>query len=167
LLGYTFSCPDMIGGGDYSSFVPGSKLDQDLIVRSAQCQALMPMMQFSVAPWRVLDKDHLDAVKKAVNVRQSFVPLIMRLAQLSAKTGEPIVSNMEYSFPDNGFETCKDQFMLGENILVAPMLEKGFQRTVIFPKGKWKSNKGLIIKGPVAKQFDVLLEDLLWFEKMK
>jgi len=142
-------------------------LDQDLIVRSAQCQALMPMMQFSVAPWRVLDKDHLDAVKKAVNVRQSFVPLIMRLAQLSAKTGEPIVSNMEYSFPDNGFETCKDQFMLGENILVAPMLEKGFQRTVIFPKGKWKSNKGLIIKGPVAKQFDVLLEDLLWFEKMK
>ena len=167
LLGYTFSCPDMIGGGDYSSFLPGSKLDQDLIVRSAQCQTLMPMMQFSVAPWRVLDKNHLEAVKKAVEVRQSFVPLIMRLANKSAESGEPIVSNMEYSFPNQGFETCKDQFMLGENIMVAPMLEKGFQRTVVFPKGKWKSYKGLIIKGPITKEFDVLLNDLLWFEKIK
>ncbi|MCE5174324.1 MAG: glycoside hydrolase family 31 protein [Bacteroidales bacterium] len=167
LLGYTFSCPDMIGGGNYSSFISGSKLDQDLIVRSAQCQALMPMMQFSVAPWRVLDKEHLEAIKKAVKIRQSFVPQIMRLAQISAKTGEPIVSNMEYSFPNKGFETCKDQFMLGENIMVAPMIEKGFKRTVIFPEGKWKSNKGLFIKGPDAKQFEVSLNDLLWFEKMK
>jgi len=167
LLGYSFSCPDMIGGGDYSSFVSGSKLDQDLIVRSAQCQALMPMMQFSVAPWRVLDTEHLEAVKKTVKVRQSFVPLIMRLAKISAKTGEPIVSNMEYSFPNQGFETCKDQFMLGENFMVAPMLEKGFKRNVVFPKGKWKTNKGLIIMGPIAKQFDILLDELLWFEKIK
>ncbi|MDD5185105.1 MAG: glycoside hydrolase family 31 protein [Paludibacter sp.] len=167
LLGYPFSCPDMIGGGDYSSFISGSALDQDLIVRSAQCQALMPMMQFSVAPWRVLDNDHLEAVKKAVEVRQYFVPQIMRLANISAEKGEPIVSNMEYSFPNQGFETCKDQFMLGENIMVAPMLEKGFKRNVVFPKGKWKSYKGLIVKGPIAKQFDVSLNDLLWFEKIK
>jgi len=167
LLGYPFSCPDMIGGGDYSSFLPGSKLDQDLIVRSAQCQALMPMMQFSVAPWRVLDNDHLEAVKKAVKIRQSFVPLIIKLAKRSAETGDPIVSNMEYSFPNQGFENCKDQYMLGESIMVAPMVEKGFKRGVVFPKGKWKTSKGLLIKGPVSKQFNVSLDDLLWFEKLK
>lgn len=167
LLGYTFSCPDMIGGGDYSSFISGKELDQDLIVRSAQCQALMPMMQFSVAPWRVLDKIHLDAVKKIVKVRQSFVPGIMQLAQASAKTGEPIVRNMEYSFPNQGFTSCKDQFMLGENIMVAPMIEKGFKKSIIFPKGKWKNSNGLIIKGPVTKQFDVPIDELIWFEKMK
>ncbi|MHB9142490.1 MAG: glycoside hydrolase, partial [Paludibacter sp.] len=109
----------------------------------------------------------LEAVKKAVEVRQSFVPQIMRLANISAEKGEPIVSNMEYSFPNQGFETCKDQFMLGENIMVAPMLEKGFKRNVVFPKGKWKSYKGLIVKGPIAKQFEVSLNDLLWFEKIK
>ena len=66
LVGYSFTCPDMIGGGEISSFW-GEKnnLDQDLVVRSAQCHALMPMMQFSVAPWRVLDSAHFDAVKKA------------------------------------------------------------------------------------------------------
>jgi len=167
LLGYNFSCPDMIGGGDYSSFIEGSNLDQDLIVRSAQCQALMPMMQFSVAPWRVLDKTHLEAVKMAVESRQVFVPLIMKLAKISAETGDPIVSNMEYSFPNKGFETCKDQFMLGKNIMVAPILEKAYKRNVVFPQGKWKSNKGLIINGPGNKQFDVSINDLLWFEKIK
>lgn len=62
LSGYTFSCPDMIGGGDYTSFLDIRSYDQDLIVRSAQIHALMPMMQFSVAPWRVLDDQHLNAV---------------------------------------------------------------------------------------------------------
>lgn len=166
LLGYPFSCPDMIGGGDYSSFISGSELDQDLIVRSAQCQALMPMMQFSVAPWRVLDKEHLEAIKKTIEVRQSFVPQIMKLAHMSTKTCEPIVRNMEYSFPNQRFETCKDQFMLGDNIMIAPMIEKGLKRNVLFPKGKWKSNKGIIIKGPAIMHFNVLIDELLWFEKL-
>ena len=64
LVGYTFSCPDMIGGGELNSFSGAQKnIDQELIVRSAQCHALMPMMQFSVAPWRVLDSIHFAAVK--------------------------------------------------------------------------------------------------------
>jgi len=165
LLGYTFACPDMIGGGDYSSFISGAALDQELIVRSSQCHALMPMMQFSVAPWRVLDEEHLNAVKKAVAIRQSFVPEIVRLARLSAKTGEPIVRNLEYEFPNQGFENCKDQFMLGDSILVAPMLESGTSREVIFPKGKWKDKNNVIIKGPVKKRFNVPLDDLLWFRR--
>lgn len=56
LLGYQFTCPDMIGGGEFTSFIDNAKLDQDLFVRSAQIHALMPMMQFSASPWRVLDR---------------------------------------------------------------------------------------------------------------
>ena len=57
LSGYPFSCPDMIGGGLLSTFQDNSKINQELVVRSAQCHALMPMMQFSVAPWRVLNEN--------------------------------------------------------------------------------------------------------------
>ena len=167
LLGYAFTCPDMIGGGDYSSFIGNSNMDQELIVRSAQCHALMPMMQFSVAPWRILDKEHHDAVKAAVNLRQSFVPEIMALAEKAAQTGEPIVRNMEYSFPNQGFSECKDQFMLGENILVAPMLAKGNLRSVSFPKGLWQAENGKKYKGGKSYEFDVPLEKLLWFRKIK
>lgn len=55
LLGYSYACPDMIGGGEYSSFqgIDASGFDQTLIVRSCQIHSMMPMMQFSVAPWRI------------------------------------------------------------------------------------------------------------------
>lgn len=146
LSGYSFSCPDMIGGGEWTSFLDESILDQDLIVRSAQLHALMPMMQFSVAPWRVLDSVHLNAVKAAVALRASFTPLIMQLAHEAATTGEPIVKSMEYEFPSQGFETVIDEFMLGDNLLVAPMLEKGKEfRNVKLPNGKWKTSGGIVL----------------------
>lgn len=163
LLGYAFACPDMIGGGEFGSFIRKDKLDQDLIVRSAQCSALMPMMQFSVAPWRVLDDRHLKAVHESVELREKFVPYILRLANNSAMTGIPIVRKMEFVFPHQGFEACKDEFMLGDSILVAPVITKGTKRLVLFPKGKWVNDAGVVFNGPLKKEIDAPLETLLWF----
>ncbi len=167
LLGYAFACPDMIGGGEFGSFIGKDKLEQMLIVRSAQCSALMPMMQFSVAPWRVLDSLHFQAVKNAVTIRDRFTPLILRLARQSAVSGEPIVKKMEYVFPKQGLETCNDQFMLGDSIMVAPMLQSGNSRTVMFPKGIWKADDGSSITGPAKKEIDVAMERLPWFRLIK
>ncbi len=168
LLGYPFACPDMIGGGDYTSFidVDSDKLDQELIVRSAQVHALMPMMQFSVAPWRILDKTHFEAVKKAVRLRQQLVSTIMDLARSAAETGSPIVSNMEYIFPDQGFEKCTDQFMLGNNILVTPIIHKMNSRTVKLPKGKWQDSRGKILNGGRTLEYEISIDELLWFKKI-
>ena len=163
LAGYTFSCPDMIGGGEFKSFLPGSNFEQDLVVRSAQTHALMPMMQFSVAPWRVLDEKHFSAVKASVEIRKKFTPLILELARKSAKTGEPIMSNLEYFFPNLGYENISDQFMLGENVLVAPMVEKGIIRKVVLPNGNWKADDGIIYKGGKTIEIEVPLDRLPYF----
>ena len=161
IVGYNFTCPDMVGGGEFTSFLPGKVIDQDLIVRSTQCHALMPMMQFSVAPWRILDEEHFAACKKAVVLREEFTPTIMDLTRESAQTGEPIVRTMEYVFPHQGYEKVNDQFLLGDNILVAPMLEKGKStRIVIIPKGKWKDRNGKKIKGPKTIEVEVGIDDL-------
>ena len=167
LLGYPFACPDMIGGGDYSSFidVDSDKLDQDLIVRSAQCHALMPMMQFSVAPWRILSPDRFEAVKKAVSLREKFVPEILKLARQSAVSGEPIVSHMEYHFPNEGFEACNDQFMLGTEILVAPVVTKSTSRVVKLPKGRWVDHKGKTIRGNREITIQVPIDELAFFRR--
>jgi alpha-glucosidase len=165
LAGYTFTCPDMIGGGQFTSFLPGKTIDQKLIVRSAQVHALMPMMQFSAAPWRILDAVHLAAVKKAVEIRQQYLPHIMQVMRAAAQTGEPALRPLEYNFPHQGFIGIKDQFMLGENLMIAPMLTKEDTRAVVFPKGKWK-NKNQTIRGPVTKTFSVPLDELLVFEKI-
>lgn len=167
LMGYTFACPDMIGGGEFKSFLDLTKIDQELVVRSAQCHALMGMMQFSVAPWRILDKDHLEAVKKAVATRMEFTPEIMKLVEHSRKTGEPIVCNLEYYFPDNDLADVKDQFMLGENIMVAPMLKKGNKRDILLPPGRWKDDLGKIHKGKRTIKASVPLNRLPYFIKVK
>ena len=168
LIGYTFSCPDMIGGGEYKSFLDNPDIDQELVVRSAQIHALMPMMQFSVAPWRVLDKQHLDAVKKSVEIRSLFAPKILELARQSAKTGEPIVNYMDYCYPGNGYEQIKDQFMLGTDLLVAPIVEKGkTKRTVILPKGEWIADDGKTYQGGKSYLIDVALDRIPYFELQK
>jgi len=166
LMGYAFTCPDMIGGGEFTSFLQASTIDQQLIVRSAQVHALMPMMQFSVAPWRILDKEHLRAVKKAVALREEFTPLIMSLAEEAAQTGQPIVRTMEYVFPDQGYETVKNQFLLGDSVLVAPIIDKNQgKRTVLLPKGKWKSDDNKTYRGGREIVVDVALDRLLYFVK--
>ena len=174
LLGHPYTCPDMIGGGEFRSFlnpdmtpIDVSKIDQKLIVRSCQVHALMPMMQFSVAPWRILDKKHLGICAKFANLHKQFGPYILELAHNAAKTGEPIVRHMEYEFPNQGFENCKDQFMLGPKYLVAPVLTKEDSREVMLPAGEWKDDLGKVWKGGQKIKIDVPIDRLPYFEKIK
>ncbi|MFS4418525.1 glycoside hydrolase family 31 protein [Maribacter sp. 2307ULW6-5] len=167
IMGYPFSCPDMIGGGAFRSFLNDAEIDQELIVRSAQSHALMPMMQFSVAPWRVLNETHLNAVLNAVKLREKFSDYILKTAQESSRTGEPILRLLEYTYPHSGYANVKDQFLLGDTLLVAPVLEKGAtKRKVDIPPGKWRSFTGKTIKGPKKITVSVGLDDLPYFEKL-
>ena len=168
LLGYPFSCADMIGGGDFLTFFNNEKIDQDLVVRSAQCHAFMPMMQFSVAPWRILDKRHMDAVKKSVETREKIMPYLMAAVKKAADEGTPVVCNMEFLYPGAGYETVKDQFFLGEDFLVTPMLQAGEgMRTVVLPEGKWLSDRGELLTGPTSVETDVPLERIPYFKKVE
>ena len=167
LLGYQFTCPDMIGGGEFGSFRDKGVLDEELIVRSAQCSALMPMMQFSVAPWRVLNQTNLKALKQAVDLRMKYTPYILELAKASALSGKPMVRNMEYQFPNQGFADEKGQFMLGDRYLIAPVLSKEHRKTVALPKGRWKDDLGKIFNGPLKIETPVSLERLPVYELVK
>jgi alpha-glucosidase len=166
LAGYTFTCPDLIGGGEFDSFLPGMEIDQKLIVRSAQVHALMPMMQFSVAPWRILDSTHLAAIKKIVKIRQENMPYLMQVLRNSAKTGEPAIKPMEYAFPDQGFLNVTHQFMLGDRIMVVPVVNPSDTIKVKFPRGKWQFEK-TIITGPTSKSFRIALDELAVFVKIR
>uniref|UniRef100_UPI003218049E glycoside hydrolase family 31 protein n=1 Tax=uncultured Draconibacterium sp. TaxID=1573823 RepID=UPI003218049E len=167
IMGYYFNCPDLIGGGEFSSFLGSNKIDQELIVRSAQCHALMPMMQFSVAPWRILDETHFEAVKQAVEIRGKFVNYILEEAKKTAKTGEPTIRSLEYSYPNNGYGKINQQFLIGENLLVAPIVEKGItEHKVYLPEGKWKAFNGKVYRGNKEIIIPVTINDIPFFEKM-
>ena len=169
LNGYAYTCPDMIGGGQYLTFLnlDQTEIDQELIVRSCQIHALMPMMQFSVAPWRILSEDNLKICARYACLHEQFGPYILEIAKKSAQTGEPIVRHLEYEFPHQGFIDCKDQFMLGDKYLVAPMVTPGTSREVVLPRGTWKDEQGKRFKGGRTINIDVPIDRLPYFERVR
>jgi alpha-glucosidase len=164
LMGYAYTCPDMIGGGAYTTFLPGSVIDEELVVRSAQTSALMPMMQFSVAPWRVLSEENNAICKRMALLHEEYGDIIYAMAEESAKTGEPIARSLDYNYPDGGFAGIGDQFMLGTELLVAPLTEKGARsREVVFPEGQWEGDDGSTVTGPATLTIQVPLQRLPYY----
>lgn len=168
LLGYPYICPDMIGGGEWSfNLDPNFHCDEELFVRMAQCSALFPMLQFSWAPWRMLGKDAQKLCLEAASLHARFADTIVALVKETMKTGEPIVRHMEYAYPHQGYARVTDQFLLGENILVCPVVKQGARtRKAILPKGAWKYCDGMVYEGGREVVVDAPLSVLPYFEKV-
>ena len=139
LLGHAYTCPDMIGGGAYTTFLNLDKgdFDQELICR------------------------------KFARFHESMGDYLLETARQSARTGEPMVRHLEYEFPGEGFADCKDQFMIGDRYLVAPMVQKGNSRSVRLPKGRWRDDQGKVHKGGKTIRIDVPIERLPYFERIQ
>lgn len=169
LLGYAFNCPDMIGGGmDGDINSPDFRFDSELFVRYAQCAALFPVMQFSMAPWRVLHGDELVWCLDAVRLRSKLGPELLELARQAAADGLPILRSLEFEYPGRGYALVQDQFLLGPNLLVAPVVVKGqTSRRVFFPEGRWQGDDGSIVEGPTELEIEAPLSRLPWYRKIR
>lgn len=164
LLGYAYCCPDMVGGGIIGST---DNLDEELFVRWAQANALMGMMQMSKSPWKILSAENVRRVKAAYALHIKYSDYICSLAKKASQSGEPVVRHMCYEFPNEGFEEEDGQFMLGSDILVAPVLKKGERsKTVRLPGGKWRYFDGTVFDGSTCVEVDADLDVLPYFEKM-
>ncbi len=81
--------------------------------------------------------------KAAVEERYAMLPYTYTLSYEQAVFGKPLVSPVYYYYPtDSSAYTAEDQFMWGENMLVAPVLKKGaITRRFYLPKGTWFESK--------------------------
>jgi len=168
ILGYPYGCPDMIGGGSFTDFLPGApSLKPELFARYAQVAALMPMMQYSAAPWRVLDEYHAEICREAGRLHLKYADKIIALARHASKTNEPIIRYMEYEFPGEGFEAVTNQFMIGSDLLCAPVTESGVvSRNVKLPHGNWKYADGTVYSGGTEVNVPAPVNVLPYFEKI-
>jgi len=168
ITGHPFSSPDMIGGGQYLDFLDleNSIFDEELFVRHSEVACLMPAMQFSAAPYRVLSGDRFKNVLQTLRTREKYQGVIEQLVINAKETGEPIIRHMTYEFPDEPVATITDQFMLGTEILVAPAVEKGkYTRAVYVPKGDWGYKETFIQSTGEYKTFLCDLGELIVLEK--
>ena len=169
LIGHPFVCPDMVGGGEWRNrFTPGFETDEELFVRMAQCSALFPMIQFSWAPWEALSEESAKLCLEAAKLHSKMSGEILKLVEEAEISGEPIIRTLEYNNPHKGYKDIDDEYMVGEDILVAPVITKGTrERKVTFPEGEWCDEDGNIFEGDNAYTLKAPLEKLLWFRRIK
>ena len=147
LTGHPFLCPDMIGGGEYRNFYGQGRLDEELFVRWADAACLMPVMQFSAAPWRVLSPENFAHVLRTVELRRQWSPHLMQAIRDCARTGEPVLRPMAYHFQDAACACVTDQFTVGDSLLAAPILRPGTDRRRVYvPAGRWRHNRGALLE---------------------
>ena len=94
-------------------------------------------------PW-AFNEDVEKHCRKLIEWRYRLLPYIQNLFYDHLHTGAPLMRPLSWHYPnDREAVECDDQFMFGENILVAPILERGkTARPVYLPEGLWHPIEG-------------------------
>ncbi len=89
-------------------------------------------------PW-MLGEQVVDIYRKYVGLRYQFLPYIYDLFYKGERTGLPIMRPLVLHYEDDeNTYNLNNEFLVGENILVAPVVEQGATRRMIYlPKGIW------------------------------
>ncbi|MBC8152016.1 MAG: hypothetical protein H7Z72_03815 [Bacteroidetes bacterium] len=115
--------------------------DPKLYSRWVEFSTFSPLMRMHGTeprePWEYGDAA-LAHYKVYANVRARLVDYLHRQATESHRTGLPMMRSMAMAFPDQpGLATINNQYLLGTDLLVAPVLDEGDTRPVTLPKGRW------------------------------
>ncbi|MCM3576442.1 DUF5110 domain-containing protein [Mesobacillus subterraneus] len=89
-------------------------------------------------PW-VFGEDTTEIVKKYIKLRYKWLPYLYSLFHESSQTGVPIVRPLVMEYPeDETTFNISDQFLLGSNVMIAPILRPGTtHRSIYLPEGVW------------------------------
>lgn len=130
-------------GNDVSGF--GLDSSEELFIRWMEMGPFIPifrnhsnMYTRRQEPWAFGPRAEKIA-KKSIELRYELIPYIYDLYYISHKEGLPIFRPMIMEYEkDMNLLNVREQFMLGENMIVAPVLYEGERsKTVYLPKGSW------------------------------
>ncbi|GGW33415.1 glycosyl hydrolase [Streptomyces xantholiticus] len=132
LCGVPYSGTDVGGAAD--------GLSAELYLRRLQLAAYLPLSRTkeSGVPWAYGPAVSAHA-RAALAERERLGPYFVTLAQLARLTGAPYVRPLWWRHPaDRALRDCEDAFLLGDALLVAPVLEPGADRRAVrLPRGRW------------------------------
>jgi alpha-D-xyloside xylohydrolase len=76
--------------------------------------------------------------RKWLALRYRLIPYLERVVKQASRTGLPVMRAMPLAFPGNALtRNCDTQFMCGEALLVAPIVQPGGEVEVALPPGGW------------------------------
>ena len=147
LSGLPFNGPDVGGFG-------GDVTDQLMLDWVKTCFLFPFMRNHSMKdsrnqePWEFPAKV-TNVLRHYIRLRYKMLPYLYNLFIQQEEHGDPILRPLIYEVDDRRFSNCNDMFMVGPDILQAPIVdEKKRSRDVMLPKGEWfDATVGKWVKG--------------------
>lgn len=161
LSGVAFTGPD-VGGFAHDT-------NAELLTRWTQVGAFTPFFRNHSAigfryqePWQFGEK-YEAIMKKYIQMRYEWMPQLYSLFYQASKQGLPVMRPLLMEYPDDvKTYNLNDQFMLGDNIIMAPILQPSVtDRVVYLPEGDWvEYTTGESFAGKNVHLIHAELEDL-------
>lgn len=88
-------------------------------------------------PW-LFDEESNDVVRFFTQLKCTLMPYIYQMSVEATKSGTPVMRPMVFDFPKDPAATYLDmQYMLGDNLMVAPIFNADSECEFYLPKGEW------------------------------
>lgn len=139
----------------------------ELYVRWMQAGALAPMMRAHGIqgsprwPW-AFGPQALTASRNTILLRYRLRPYLLECARETSRTGAPLMRPLFFEFPnDPATYNMEHEWLLGRDLLAAPVLFPGGQSAVYLPRGRWREYRtGRTLTGPLWLRRTVPLETI-------
>ncbi|MEI6059130.1 MAG: glycoside hydrolase family 31 protein [Bacteroidota bacterium] len=109
-----------------------------------------------------------DIVRNYMKLRYAMLPYNYTLAYENATTGSPLMRPLFYGYP-NDTAACRveDEYLWGDNLLVAPVLQKEkTSRSIYLPEGRWyEFHSGIEYAGNTRFELPLTIENIPVFAK--
>jgi alpha-glucosidase len=130
-------------GSDIGGFI--GRANGELLVRSYQVGFLAPFCRnhktidgYDQEPWR-FGAYYEDIIRKYLKLRYTLLPFLYTTLEEAHRTGVPPFRPLVLNYPDDSNTyNLDDEFMVGDALLVAPVLKPDVTRRLVYlPKGTW------------------------------
>ncbi|WP_062134886.1 glycoside hydrolase family 31 protein [Demequina aestuarii] len=140
-------------GWDIAGF-SGPVPDPELYVRAFAASAFVPIMQYHSefnhhrrprrdrTPWNMADltgdTEVIGEIREIVHLRERLVPYLEKQARLTIESSRPLMRPLFFDYDDDRVWSHPLQWMLGDDLLIAPVLAPGAEWDVFLPPGLWR-----------------------------
>lgn len=152
LSGIPFMSYDLAGYQPARAQNKKDNIEKDVFIRGAQMASFSTMMQTHgqvTHPYQ-FESAVIDIYRDYCSIHNLLRPYLVECAKVASTEGVPPVRNLFLDFPkDAKAAGIEDQYMLGDDLLVAPVMHAKDSRDVYLPAGSWKClMTGKVIEGP-------------------
>lgn len=107
-----------------------------LFRRAMELARVMPLVHVTNSV--LIESDKIDIQEELARFRRQFTPFFVSYVPDMRGRGHPIIHPLPMQFPrDATAANLDDEFMLGDEILVAPLFSESDRRPVYLPMGSW------------------------------